>query len=174
GADAIREFCADSTRSRHTRFEALMAVADRYRSVGEEERARGYLRSALLTDPTAITGALVRDSLAPKGRTLHFDVLHVCDFGLLGDSTDSSIREIRAQTASGMRTGLLTTPVDRNDVGNPVNPKVIEVVDNDRVRFVHWSGRVTCDLMIIRNPKVCEHIVEDLPHIRAAHTMIVV
>ena len=174
GADAIREFCADSTRSRHTRFEALMAVADRYRSVGEEERARGYLRSALLTDPTAITGALVRDSLAPKGRTLHFDVLHVCDFGLPDDSTDSSIQEIRAQTASGMRTGLLTTPTDRNDVGNPVNPKVIEVVDNDRVRFVHWSDRVTCDLMIIRNPKVCEHIVEDLPHIRAAHTMIVV
>ena len=174
GADAVREFCADPTRSRQARFDGLMAVADRYRWVGDEDRARGYLRSALLTDPTAATGERVRASLSPRGRTLHFDVLHVSDFALPGATTDSNLQEIRAQTASGMRTGIITTPIDRSTIGRPLNPKVIEVVDNDRVRFVHWSDRVTCDLMIIRNPKVCEHIIEDLPHIRTAHTMIVV
>lgn len=174
GVEAVREFCADPTRSRQARFDGLMATADRYRSVGDEERARGYLRSALLTDPETATGERVQAAMAPKGRTLHFDVLHVSDFGLPGGTTGSNIQEIRAQTAAGMRTGILTTPFSLDKAGRPLNPKVIEVVDNDQVRFVHWSDRITCDLMIIRHPKVCERIIEDLPHIRAAHTMLVV
>ncbi|MBE2998157.1 hypothetical protein IDM40_05470 [Nocardiopsis sp. HNM0947] len=174
GIEQMRAFCSAPDRSKEARFEGLASIAERHASAGREDLARSFRRSALMADPEAVTAERVRGVMAPEGRSVHVDVLMVSDFGLPGGTTGSNIQEVRAQSTAGLRTGLLSTPFRPSKVGRPVNPKVLEVVDGDRVQFVHWSDRITCDLLLVRHPKVCENLLEDLPEIRAGRTVLVV
>lgn len=174
GIEEMRRFCAAPGRSKEARFEGLTSIAERYASAGREDRARGFRRAALMADPGAVTAERVRGVMVPEGRALHVDVLMVSDFGLPGGTTGSNIQEVRTQSAAGLRTGLLSTPFLPSKVDRPVNRKVLEAVDGERVQFVHWSDRITCDLLVVRHPRVCENLMEDLPEVHAARTVLVV
>lgn len=168
----LREFSADPTRTPESRAAALSAAADRHASVGETDRAGALRHAALLSDPRP-PGLTMHPEPLPDG-PVHVDVLLVSDFCNLGGTTGSNLQEVAAQTAGGLRTGLLHHPFDNQKPGRPVNPKFNRFVDGDRVRYVRPGEQVTCDVMIVRHPRSIESLREDLTHVTPRATKLVV
>lgn len=170
--EELREFSAAPTRTPESRASALSAAAEWYTAIGENGRAGALRHAALLSDPRS-PGHTEPPEPLPAG-PVHFDVLLVSDFCNLGGTTGSNLQEVAAQTAGGLRTGLLHNPFGNQKPGRPVNPKFNRFVDGDRVRYVRPGERVTCDLMIVRHPRSVERLQEDLPHVTARATKLVV
>ncbi|GHD35521.1 glycosyltransferase family protein [Nocardiopsis kunsanensis] len=170
--EELREFSAEPTRAPESRASALSASAEWYTAIGENDRAGALRHAALLSDPRSPdhTGS---PEPSPGG-PVHFDVLLVSDFCNLGGTTGSNLQEVAAQTAGGLRTGLLHNPFGNQKPGRPVNPKFNRFVDGDRVRYVRPGERVVCDLMIVRHPRSVERLQEDLPQVTARATKLVV
>lgn len=172
--EGLREYALDGDHGTERRARALEDLGAWYEHTGRSDRAQQMRRSALLTDLSPPSSERVRSVLGDRGETLHFDVLMVSHFGLPGGTTGSNAQEIEAQTRAGLRTGLLHHPIATWNRGRPISPKIMRLVDGDRVRLVHWSDRVTCDLLVIRHPKVCDLIADDLPEVEAAHTALII
>ncbi|WP_017609383.1 glycosyltransferase family protein [Nocardiopsis xinjiangensis] len=170
--EELREFSASPTRTPESRTAALSAAAEWYTALGEHDRAGALRHAALLSDPRAPVHTEPPEPL-PAG-PVHFDVLLVSDFCNLGGTTGSNLQEVAAQAAGGLRTGLLHNPFGNQRPGRPVNPKFNRFVDGGRVRYVRPGERVTCDLMIVRHPRSVERLQEDLPHVTARATKLVV
>ena len=170
----LREYSVDPAHSPERRSRALEDLAARYEYTGDLAHAQQMRRSALLTDVSAPSAARVNSVMGSRGRTVHFDVLMVSHFALPGGTTGSNAQEIEAQSRAGLRTGLLHHPIADWTRSKPISPKIMRLVDGDRVRFVHWSDRITCDLLLIRHPKVSNRIADDLPDVEAAHTALVI
>ena len=172
--DGLREFAITPGHPAAQRARALEDMASWYESVGEGEQALQLRRSALLTDDGAPTLERVRSVMGDPEATRHFDVLMISHFGLPGGTTGSNAQEIEAQARAGLRTGLLHHPIHEWGRAKPLSPKIMELVDGDRVQLVHWSDRITCDLLLIRHPKICDHLVDDLPDITAGHIALII
>ena len=170
--EELREFSAAPTRTPESRAAALSAAADWYAATGERDRAGALRHAALLSDPRSPGGTEPPEPLPAE--TVHVDVLLVSDFCNLGGTTGSNLQEVAAQAACGLRTGLLHNPFGNQKPGRPVNPKFNRFVDGDRVRYIRPGERVTCDLMIVRHPRSVERLQEDLPHVTARVTKLVV
>ncbi|MEU6248319.1 glycosyltransferase [Glycomyces sp. NPDC047010] len=102
------------------------------------------------------------------------DVLIVSHFGLPGGNTSANVADIGALTGAGLRVGLLHHPVYRWDVAVPLNPKIEELVDGERVVLVGAHDEVRCDLAVVRLPTVMERLMDDLPRITAGRTVLLV
>ena len=172
--DGLKEFSVDPGNPAAQRARALEGMASWHENAGDEEQALQLRRSALLTDDGAPTLERVRSVMGHSGGPRHFDVLMISHFGLPGGTTGSNAQEIEAQARAGLRTGLLHHPIHDWGRAKPLSSKIMELVDGDRVQFVHWSDRITCDLLLIRHPKVCDHPVDDLPDITAGHTALII
>jgi len=119
------------------------------------------------TNPAGVTGSVSAVS-APV------DVVMISDFSLQGGTTSSNRQEILAQRDAGLRTGLVHHPIWDWDVTKPVSPQIDDLVDGDIVRWVDAGEDVSCDVLVIRAPKLGEVIMDDLPRITAASTVVVV
>ncbi|MFC3492241.1 glycosyltransferase [Glycomyces rhizosphaerae] len=102
------------------------------------------------------------------------DVLIVSHFGLPGGNTSANVADITALTRAGLRIGLLHHPVYRWDVSVPINPKIAELIDGDQVVLVDAHDTVRCDLTVVRLPTIMERLMDDLPEIDTARTVLVV
>ena len=107
---------------------------------------------------------------APR-TTTHFDVVMMSNFSLPGGTTSSNVQEIVAQSRAGLRTALVHHPVWDWDVSRGVTPAIASLVDGEAVRFIESRDHVTCDLLVIRAPKIGEHLMDDMPMIDAKTTV---
>jgi glycosyltransferase involved in cell wall biosynthesis len=104
----------------------------------------------------------------------HLDVVIATDFRLTGGTISSTIEEIKAQRAMGLRTGLF--PLSRFDL-NPArewNEKILQQVDGDRVHLLVYGEEVSCDLLMVRHPPVLQEYQDYLPKIQAENILVIV
>jgi hypothetical protein len=178
GLDRLRDLGSDPEAAPGVRAEAHKTLSNWHRATGTPDSARDHAHLADLAAPRAARGASGVPSLltarirAPR-TARHFDVVLMSDFGLPGGSTGSNLQEITAQRRAGLTTGLVHHPVAEWGVRHGVNPKVMAAVDNDRVRFIAPDERVTCDLLVVRVPKLGERPMDVLPAVEAANRIVI-
>lgn len=178
GLKRLRELGSDPSVDEEIRSEAHRCLANWYTAAGEIGRARECAYTADLAAPRAsraATGVPRRVALGRDRtrRDRHFDVVILSDFQLFGGSTGSNLQEITAQRRAGLRTGLVHHPIHSRNLHHGVNPKILAATDDELVRFVSPDERITCDLLIVRVPLIGERIMDDLPRIEAAHSVVV-
>lgn len=118
-------------------------------------------------NPAGVSGSVTETSAA-------VDVVMMSDFSLQGGTTSSNRQEILAQRAAGLRTVLVHHPIWDWDVTKPVSPQIADLVDGDMVRWADAAEVLSCDVLVIRAPKLGEVLMDDLPRITAASTVVVV
>lgn len=104
-----------------------------------------------------------------------FDVLTVTDCRLPGGTASSAAEEINAQSRTGLRSGLLH--VDSSLVGRtrPFNSRLRDQLERRHATLVLPTDRVTCDLVVIRHPRVASSIdVQRTPPTRAERCIVVI
>jgi len=104
----------------------------------------------------------------------HFDVVIVSDFRLLGGSTLSSAEEIKAQLRGGLKTGLIQLNRYDYDANRKINKKIRDLVDGDKVQFVVYGEKISCDVLIIRYPPVLQEKQRFVPDVEARDVRIIV
>lgn len=171
--DELASIGSDTSASPHVRSEAHSVIADWYDTVGATTAAYEHTHVARLTDPRKLDRRIL-PAPAQARKTTHVDVVIMSNFNLPGGTVSSSVAEIDAQTRAGLTTGLMHHPIYDWSVNRPLNPRLLQHVDGDTVRFLGPHERVTCDLLIIRAPKIAEHLMDDMPHIDAARTIFLV
>ena len=111
---------------------------------------------------------------AVERRDLELDVVVVSNFMLPGGSSASSAEEIRAFLRAGLRVGLVHHPVYDWPLDRPLNPKIAELLANERVHWISARDRAACDLAIVRFPRIMMRPMDDLPDLQARRTVLVV
>lgn len=101
------------------------------------------------------------------------DVVVVSNFMLPGGSSSSSAEEVRALRRAGLSVGLLHHPVYDWPLDRPINDKIRGLLA-DGAMWIGPHDRVTCDLAIVRFPRIMMRPMEDLPHLEARRTILVV
>ena len=102
------------------------------------------------------------------------DVVLMSNLNLRGGTTSSNLEELKAQSAAGMATGLIHHPVYEWNIDCDINPKIAEHVDGEQVRLLSRAERVRCNTLVIRFPKIAEHLLDDLPEIDAQRVAVIV
>ncbi|GAA2301410.1 hypothetical protein GCM10009853_067320 [Glycomyces scopariae] len=144
-ADDLGRTAADESESAEFRLAATALLADWYEADDRAER-----------------------------RDLALDVVVISNFMLPGGSSSSSAEEVRALRRAGLRVGLLHHPVYDWPLDRPLNEKIRELLDDDGVVWIGAHDRVACDLAIVRFPRIMMRPMEDLPHLEARRTILVV
>ncbi|MEU6248317.1 glycosyltransferase [Glycomyces sp. NPDC047010] len=122
----------------------------------------------------AAAAALAAPRAAGSGPEERYDVVIASNFNLPGGTTSSNLNEIALLKAAGMRVGLVHNPLFEMHPGRPLNGKVLDAVDGDRVRIVGDRAKVSADLLLMRFPPFASQLRDDLPEIDAARRMLVV
>jgi glycosyltransferase involved in cell wall biosynthesis len=104
----------------------------------------------------------------------HFDVLFVSNFNLGGGTTQSNRNEIAMLRAAGKRVGLIHHPLYQMHSARPVNAKIMNLVDGERVRLIEGAPKLSCDLLLMRFPPFAERLRDDLPEIDADRKVLIV
>ncbi|MFE0269765.1 glycosyltransferase family 1 protein [Nocardiopsis alba] len=178
GLERLRSLGSDMDVTESVRSESHRSLANWYTAAGEGARAREHAHLADLAAPRIsreATGVPRRVAMGRDRtrRDRHFDVVVLSDFRLPGGSTGSNLQEITAQRRAGLRTGLVHHPVRSRGLSGGVNPKVLAAVDGDLVRFVAPDERITCDLLVVRVPRIGERIMDEMPQIEAERSIVV-
>jgi glycosyltransferase involved in cell wall biosynthesis len=122
----------------------------------------------------AAAAALAHSRTAPRAAEERYDVVIASNFNLPGGTTSSNLNEIAMLKAAGLRVGLVHNPLFEMHPGRPLNGKVLDAVDGDRVRIVGDRAKVACDLLLMRFPPFASQLRDDLPEIVAGQRMLVV
>ncbi|HWJ76920.1 MAG TPA: glycosyltransferase [Niallia sp.] len=105
----------------------------------------------------------------------HFDVIIVSDYRLNGGSTLSNIEEIKAQKKLGLKTGIIQLErYDFTPPNKPINSKVRDLIDGDKVQLIVYGEQVTCDLLIVRYPPILQEHQRYVPSVDAKHIRLIV
>ncbi|WEG13298.1 glycosyltransferase [Pullulanibacillus sp. KACC 23026] len=112
-----------------------------------------------------------REEKREEGR--HFDVILVSDFRLDGGSTLSSVEEIKAHKAMGLKTGLIQMYRYDYNPNKKINPKVREQLD-ENCQFLFYGESATCDLLILRYPPVLQEKQSYVPNVTAKKINIII
>lgn len=104
----------------------------------------------------------------------HFDVILVSEFRLLGGTNMSNVEEIKAQTAMGLRTGLVQ--LNRYDLNSveKINSNIRDLVDGEQVQFICYGEKVTCDVLIVRHPPILQDRQKYVPMIKAKSIKVII
>src|SRR5690606_36770788 len=99
---------------------------------------------------------------------VRYDVVIASDFRLAGGSTLSSLEELKAMVAAGLRVGLLAMYWFDIDPSRHTFTEKLRVLINDGRDDVLVHGQnVECDLLIARYPPVLQNIHRYIPKVRA-------
>ncbi|WP_205328449.1 glycosyltransferase [Glycomyces sp. YM15] len=107
-------------------------------------------------------------------RTLRADITIVSTFNLRGGTTSANEAEILAYLSAGLTVALVHHPVKERAMARPIDPKILALIDGERVVQVRPQDTVHCDLAIVRFPVALEQLMEDRPQIEAARTVLLV
>ncbi|HEU5126668.1 MAG TPA: glycosyltransferase [Glycomyces sp.] len=148
------------------------AAGEALRRTAESEREHPELRVRALA-------ALCEHRAASQGdrrpaRALDADIVVVSTMNLKGGTSAANAAEILAYRAAGLRVGLVHHPVRDRAMGRPVDDRIRDLVDGERVFEVGPRDTVRCDLAIVRFPAALAHLMDDRPRIDAARSVLLV
>ena len=106
-------------------------------------------------------------------KKVHYDVIIASDFRFPGGTSSSNAEEVKAQRAAGLRTGLLEL-FDYELKHCPINTKIVELLESDKVEFVTWGEKVSCDVLIIRQPLTLNERQVNIPDVYAKDIRVII
>lgn len=148
-------------------------------------RGTGFVRSLPL-DTTQGAGQIVRPLLLEPHKPLApvLDAIVLGDFTLAADATETTVDEVRALTAVGLRVGLVHVPIYESEFDRyrekdelplgPLRSELVDLVDGDSVRFVTSGETVAATTLVIRPARVLGDHLVGLPDIDAESVAVVV
>lgn len=86
----------------------------------------------------------------------HFDIILMSNFGLPGGTTSSNIEEMKVQRQAGLKTGLIHMPSSAGRSARVINNKIKRMIDGRRIKMLAYKSKVSCDVLIIRHPRVLQ------------------
>ena len=104
----------------------------------------------------------------------HFDIIIVSDFRKIGEYSRSGIEEIRAQVKMGLHTGLVQMSEYDLDPELKIVPEIRELLDGNRAQMLVYGERVSCDLLLVRDPSVLQEWQRYVPDIEANDVRVIV
>ena len=99
------------------------------------------------------------------GETLHYDILLVSDYSLLGVGASSNIELIRAANSQGLRVACFHWPFFDNAF-SPSNAEVRALIHERAVDCVVAGESIECELVLVVQPAILNCVPELLPRIR--------
>jgi glycosyltransferase involved in cell wall biosynthesis len=123
--------------------------------------------------PFAVPFSMLPENVPSTNDRRHFDVVIVSDFRLSGGSTRSSIEEIKAQSAMGLRTGLVQLARYDLDPFRSIISEIRDLINDDKAEMLVHGDKVDCDLLLIRYPPVLFHAQRYFPDIRSQHLQVI-
>jgi glycosyltransferase involved in cell wall biosynthesis len=149
---------------------ALSAGAELLRAADDDQEHSEYRVRALTA--LAEQHAERRNERAPRHHEL--DLVVVSAMNLLGGTTSANEAEILAYRDAGLRVGVLHHPVYDRALDRPVHEKIRALIDDERVVEVRPQDSVRCDLLVVRFPTAFEKLMDELPTIDAARSVLLV
>jgi hypothetical protein len=73
-----------------------------------------------------------------------------------------------------MRVGLLHHRPRQRSQCAELNPALTSLIDGDRVRLLSNGERIGCDLLTVRFPRAVEHLMDEMPVVKAGHVKVIV
>lgn len=117
-------------------------------------------------------------SRAGRGKTQHYDVISACYLSFPAGSSLSIAEEVRAQSALGLRTGLLHIEGGHGQKLFDNRPDLVdqlrELVQDGHADRIVPAGPISCDLLIIRYPPVLRFRALEFEGLEAGDVRIVV
>ncbi|MDI7862972.1 glycosyltransferase [Rhizobiaceae bacterium n13] len=104
----------------------------------------------------------------------HFDVIIASDFRVDGASIIACIEEIQAHQKAGLRTGLVQIGHYEFDALRGLDPKINTLLDLGLVELLVYGEEVSCDLLLIRYPRVLQDYQAFVPSVEARHIKILI
>lgn len=151
---------------------------DLRRRVGQTyRRASGQDAATLRAEMTELAGEV--SALSAKVQQLEpepvqdVDVAILSDFRLPGGTTASIAEEVRAQSAAGLRTGLIHAQSEATKTAVGFSAHMQSVLHLEGVHVVSARARVHARLLVIRHPRVIETAAARFPGISADHVVLV-
>ncbi|WP_051326318.1 glycosyltransferase [Glycomyces tenuis] len=115
-----------------------------------------------------------RRNTRSEGARLRLDVVLVSNLNLLGGTNASNVEEVKAYRRAGLTVGLLHHPVYEWNVGREINPRVIDLLDDEGVVMLTPRHEVECELMIVRFPPALMRPLDERPDITPARTVLLI
>ncbi|MFO7803157.1 MAG: glycosyltransferase [Desulfovermiculus sp.] len=109
-----------------------------------------------------------------KNSMCHLDVVMATDIRLPGGTIVSTLEEVEAQKALGLKTGLIHMARYDLKPTAPWNTKVLDLIDEQSLQFLVYGQKVSCDLLIIRHPPVLQEYQDFLPQVQARNVLVIV
>ncbi|RKL68038.1 glycosyl transferase family A [Salipaludibacillus neizhouensis] len=109
-----------------------------------------------------------------KGVVRQFDVIIMSDFRLDGGSTLSSIEEIKAHHKNGWKTGIVQLNTYDYPPKKKINPKVRELINEEKIELIVYGEEASCDLLILRYPPIFQERQLYFPTIHAEEVRLIV
>lgn len=106
--------------------------------------------------------------------TRHYDVVIGSDFRLAGGSTLSSIEEIKAQHAAGLRTAIFQMCRYDFDAFRSMNAKVMKLVEDGCADLIVYGENVTTDILLLRYPPILQEVQQYIPSVRTKNIKVIV
>jgi glycosyltransferase involved in cell wall biosynthesis len=149
---------------------ALSAGAELQSAADDGQRHAEYRVRAL----TALAEHEAAKRLERPSRHHDLDIVIVSTMNLLGGTTSANEAEILAYRNAGLRVGVVHHPVYDRALDRPVHQRIRSLIDDERVVEVRPHDSARCDLLIVRFPIAFERLMDELPEIDAARSVLLV
>lgn len=132
-----------------------------------------YMEFPLRERPFPIPRPMAPASRATETTRRHLDVIIATEFRLTGGTITSTLEEVKAQQAIGLKTGLF--PLLRYDLDPTLewNGDLLDIVNGRTVHLLAYGEALSCDLLIVRHPPVLQEYQDYLPDIEAEHVLVI-
>lgn len=126
------------------------------------------------TRPFPVPMPMLTEDTSKKKYKRHFDIILASDFRLPGGTTMSNIEEINAQKKVGLRTGLVQLSRYDQNLELNINPKILDLLDGDKVQMIVYGESVTCDCLIVKHPPVLQERQIYIPEVDSKNIYVVI
>lgn len=141
-----------------------------YRAFHQSSDYHRLSSSALESAPPGTPNVLLRSD----SQLIETDLVVMSNLSLPGGTTASIAQEIQAQRSSNLLTALIHHPVFDWGVSRSINPKLLALCDGRAVQLASVEQTISADLLVIRLPKVVEHLIDRLPSLEVKHIAVVI
>lgn len=108
-----------------------------------------------------------------KSGTRHYDVVIASDFRQHSEANIANLEEVEANAALGLTTGLVQLSVFDLAAQRRRHPWLMEAVQAGLADMLMFGERITCDLLLIRDPRVLAEDQSYVAHIEAADIRVI-
>lgn len=102
-----------------------------------------------------------------------FDIVIVTDFRL-SDTISSIIENINLCKLHGLRVGLVQMAIYEINPNREISPRIRRLIDGKQVQMLVYGEKISCKLVLVRDPRVLIDYQRYIPHLKTSKTYILV